>query len=260
MNPRDSTLLVVGATGSIGQHVVREALAQGYAVRALVRNRARAQRLLPPGIDIVIGDLTSPITLGEPVADVDAIVFTHGSHGGRDDAESIDYAGVRNILTALDGRRVRIALMTSIGVTEHDGAYNRSTRAHDWKRRSERLVRASGNDYTIVRPGWFDYNTPGERQIVMLQGDTRRTGTPADGVIARDQIARVLVDSLRLADADHKTLELVAESGPAQDDLTAVFAALEPDIGIDGVDDSPTLPLDGEPDSVLKDLTAQRRN
>jgi uncharacterized protein YbjT (DUF2867 family) len=56
---------------------------------------------------------------------------------------------VRNILTVLAGRPVRIALMTAIGVTAPADYY-------DWNRRSERLVRASGNPYTIVRPGWFD--------------------------------------------------------------------------------------------------------
>jgi uncharacterized protein YbjT (DUF2867 family) len=44
----------------------------------------------------------------------------------------------------------RIALMSSIGVTNRTGAYNRATEAHDWKRRSERLVRATGHPYTIV--------------------------------------------------------------------------------------------------------------
>ncbi|WP_330996549.1 NAD(P)H-binding protein [Burkholderia diffusa] len=43
-----------------------------------------------------------------------------------------------------------------MGVIGRTGSYNRRTEAHDWKRRSERLVRASGNAYTIVRPGWFD--------------------------------------------------------------------------------------------------------
>jgi uncharacterized protein YbjT (DUF2867 family) len=47
----------------------------------------------------------------------------------------------------------------AIGVTNRDGNYNRQAEAHDWKRRGERLVRASGLPYTIVRPGWFDYNT-----------------------------------------------------------------------------------------------------
>lgn len=43
-----ATLLVVGATGSIGRLVVAEALRQGYAVRALVRDEAKARRVLAP--------------------------------------------------------------------------------------------------------------------------------------------------------------------------------------------------------------------
>jgi hypothetical protein len=42
--------------------------------------------------------------------------------------------------------------MTSIGVTDRIGNYNRTTEAHDWKRRSERLVRASGLPYTVACP------------------------------------------------------------------------------------------------------------
>ena len=48
------------------------------------------------------------------LAAIDAIVFTHGSDGaGKAGSESVDYGGVRNILTALGSRKVRIALMTS---------------------------------------------------------------------------------------------------------------------------------------------------
>jgi dTDP-4-dehydrorhamnose reductase len=47
---------------------------------------------------------------------------------------------------------------------------------------SERLVGASSNPYTIVRTGWFDYNQPDQRKIVMLQGDKRQSGSPKDGL------------------------------------------------------------------------------
>src|SRR5271166_1412976 len=152
------TILAVGATGSIGSLVVEEAIRQGRAVRALVRSASKARQLSRKA-ETVIGDLARPETLSAAVTGVDAIVFTHGSDGaGKAASESVDYGGVRNILAALGSRKVRIALMTSIGVTNRDSSYNRSTEAHDWKRRSERLVRASGLPYTIVRPGWFDYN------------------------------------------------------------------------------------------------------
>jgi uncharacterized protein YbjT (DUF2867 family) len=115
---------------------------------------------------------------------------------GKAGAEAVDYGGVRNVLGALGSRNVRIALMTAIGVTDRTGSYNRTTQAHDWKRRSERLVRASGLPYTIVRPGWFDYNAPDQQRLVLLQGDRRHAGDSSDGVIARRQIAEVLVRSL----------------------------------------------------------------
>ena len=135
---------------------------------------------------LVVGDLTRPDTLAAAVDRVDAIVFTHGSDGGgKTGAERVDYGGVRHVLAALGGRSVRIALMTAIGVTNREGDYNRRTQAHDWKRRSERLVRTSGLPYTIVRPGWFDYNASGEHRLVLLQGDRRHAGDSSDGVIAR---------------------------------------------------------------------------
>ncbi|MEI3463870.1 NAD(P)H-binding protein [Bifidobacterium angulatum] len=124
------------------------------------------------------------------------MVFTMGAHDGPCMVEKVDYGAVRNTLLALDGRKVRIALMTAIGVTYMDTDYNRVSQAHDWKRRSERLVRASGNEYTIVRPGWFDYNDPDQQRLVFLQGDTHRHASPEDGVVSRKQIAQVLVSAL----------------------------------------------------------------
>ena len=243
-----STVLVVGATGSIGVHVVRDALTRGHHVRALVRDAARAVRI-PHGAEIVVGDLTGADTLADAVDGIDAVVFVHGSHGGRGVAEKVDYGAVANVLTALDRRPVRIALMTAVGTTD------RASEGHDWKRRAERLVRASGNRYTVVRPGWFDYNEPNERRIVFRQGDLCSTASPADGVIARDQIARVLLDSLQIDAADHRTLELVAEQGTGQDDLTPEFEELVRDAGIDGALDTPNMPLAEEPATVRDDLS-----
>ena len=254
------TILVVGATGSIGRLVVEEAIRQGHAVRALVRSKDKARRL-PAQARLCFGDVAHPETLREAVDGVDGIVSTLGSDGmGKVGAENVDYGGVRNVLAALGSQKPRIALMTAIGVTERLGRYNLSTEAHDWKRRAERLVRASGLAYTIVRPGWFDYNKPNQHRLVFLQGDRRHAGDPTDGVIARRQIAEVLVHSLTSAAALRKTLELVAETGKAQDDLDAVFAPLQadPEDALDGVMDLPNQPLDREPRRVIDALNAMR--
>jgi uncharacterized protein YbjT (DUF2867 family) len=253
-------LLVVGATGSIGGLVVEEALRQGHTVRALVRNTSKARQLAHEA-ETVIGDLTRPETLPAAVEGIDAIVFTHGSDGGgRADSESVDYGGVRNILAALGSRRVRISLMTSIGVTNRESSYNRSSEAHDWKRRSERLVRASGLPYTIVRPGWFDYNRPDESKLVLLQGDKRHSGTSKDGAIARRQLAAVLVRSLTSGEAVRKTFELVSVKGAMQDDLNPLFAALDADPAgvLDAVHDTANMPFEDEPKHVREELGSMR--
>jgi uncharacterized protein YbjT (DUF2867 family) len=256
MNNLRLTLLVVGATGSIGRLVVEEAVRKGHAVRALARDAPKARRLFPD-VEVVVGDLTRPDTLTAAVDRVDAIVFTHGSDGGdKAGAERVDYGGVRSVLAALGSRSVRIALMTAIGVTNREGDYNRRTQAHDWKRRGERLVRASGLPYTIVRPGWFDYNKSGEQRLVLLQGDRRHAGDSSDGVIARRQLAEVLVASLTSDGALRKSFELVATQGPPQHDLDAEFARLEADPPgtLDAVHDLPNMPLQDEPDGVRHDL------
>jgi len=252
------TVLVVGSTGSIGHLVVEEAVRQGYAVRALVRTPSKARKF-PAQVEVISGDVTRPETLTAAVEGADAIVFTLGSDGkGKVGAESVDYGGVRNILHPLGSQKPRIALMTSIGVTNRESSYNRSTEAHDWKRRSERLVRASGLPYTIVRPGWFDYNRPDEHQLVLLQGDTRHAGDPSDGVIARSQIAEILVHSLGSDLALRKTFELLATKGPASKDLDALLEVLDADLqgALDGAHDVPNMPLDNEPRHVRDDLNA----
>jgi hypothetical protein len=180
-------------------------------------------------------------------------VFTLGSDGaGKVGAERVDYGGVRNVLRALGSRKARIALMTSIGVTNRTGADNRPTEAHDWKRRSERLVRASGFPYTIVRPGWSDYNGADEHRLVLLQGDTRQAGNPSDGAVARGQIADVLVRSLTSRQALRKTFEIIATTGLAPEDFDALFAPLEgdPPGRLDGVHDTANMSLEDEPQRV----------
>ncbi|MGK5677880.1 NAD(P)H-binding protein [Actinoplanes sp. URMC 104] len=140
--------------------------------------------------------------------------------------------------------------MTTVGVTKH-------TPGRDWKRRGERLVRASGLPYTIVRPGWFDYHAPGRLRLVMKQGDRNWAGDPSDGVVSRRQIAEVLVASLTSAAAAGKTFELAAQQGPPTSDLDPLFDGLQPDQpdSLDAVLDVDNMPLDAEPATVREQLT-----
>lgn len=249
-NATPRRVLIIGATGRTGRLVVTAAARQGLQVRAFARDLERARQILPE-VDVVQGDLEEPATLTAAVQEVDAIVFAHGpdSDGRSDSFQRVDYGGVANTLRALDGRRPRMALMTSINVTRRDSAYRDLL---DWKRRSERLVRLSGAPYTIVRPGWFDPGA-GER-LVIEQGDA------GSGAVSRERLADVLIRSLLTDTAVGKTFELYAAAGAPTADWEGLFAAAEPDVAgaLDGVKDQDNLPLDKERALVQDDLAQFR--
>ena len=79
--------------------------------------------------------------------------------------------------------------------------------------------------------------------------------------MSRRQIAQVLVHSLGSEAALNKTLELVAERGPASGDLDRLFGALRADRpgALDAVLDEPNMPLAAEPARVQADLEAEIR-
>ena len=101
-----------------------------------------------------------------------------------------------------------------------------------------------------------------EHQLVLLQGDTRQAGNSSDGVIARRQIAEVLVHSLTSDHALRKTFELIATTGPAPVDFDSLFGSLDadPQDALDGVRDAVNQPLEDEPDRVRRDLDAVLAN
>jgi uncharacterized protein YbjT (DUF2867 family) len=110
--------------------------------------------------------------------------------------------------------------------------------------------------YTIVRPGWFDYNKPNQQRLLLLQGDRRQSGTPRDGVVARQQLAQVLVHALRSHQALNKTFELVAEAGSQTLDFDGLFATADQDLerAWDAVHDDANMPFDREPESVKAEI------
>ena len=79
-------VLVTGATGFVGAHVARELDARGHAVRAFVRDPARAEAVKAHLTELVRGDLADPETLAVACGGVDAVVHVAGlTKAARDD-------------------------------------------------------------------------------------------------------------------------------------------------------------------------------
>ncbi|MFB1485295.1 SDR family NAD(P)-dependent oxidoreductase [Corallococcus sp. RDP092CA] len=110
-------VLVTGATGLIGNAIAHRLVKQGASVRALVRDLARAAKLLPPSVTLVQGDVTSPGTLPAAMHDVELVFHAAGmpEQWHRDDSifDRVNRQGSVNVLSAAHAARVRRVVYTS---------------------------------------------------------------------------------------------------------------------------------------------------
>lgn len=140
------TVAVTGGTGFVGRAVLEEAAARGLALRALTR---RAQDPAP-GLEWVRGDLGDTDALARLVRGAQAVLHIAGVVNAADPAEFIEgnVQGTRRLVEAAQAAGVtRFVLVSSIAAREPDlSQYGHS------KREGERIVEASGLDWTIIRP------------------------------------------------------------------------------------------------------------
>src|SRR5690606_2768624 len=144
-------ILVTGATGFIGRHLVSCLMARGYHVRCLL-TAAQAQNLpwgTPP--EIITGSVLDEEALFRAVTGAHVVIHLANAQwwGRKRDLERIELVGTRNLITAARAARVgRIIAVSHLGASP-SAAYP-LLRA---KGQVEEAIRASGLAYTILRSG-----------------------------------------------------------------------------------------------------------
>ncbi|WP_084103203.1 NAD(P)H-binding protein [Demequina sp. NBRC 110056] len=247
-------VVVIGATGSVGRVVVPALTAAGHHVVAYVRDPARASALLGE-VTVAVGDLDDQPALAAAVGGADAVVMVHGAAGSTP-PEEVDYGAVPAVLRAVGAARPHVVLMTSMAVTHASGSWRE---AMHWKRRGERLLRASGLPATVIRPGWFDLEPEGHRAVALEQGD--RTPVDSRRPVARAQIADAVVASLACPAVVGVTFELFAAPGEPERDWCARLAGLVRDEpgSLDAALDPREPALADEPARLRRDMEDLRR-
>jgi uncharacterized protein YbjT (DUF2867 family) len=138
-------ILVTGATGLNGQELLRRLSAQGNAVRALVRNPAKAEAIAAlPHVEIVQGDMAHPETLAASLRGVDRAMLISSSDPMMLDVQT-------NFIDAAKKAGVKHIVKLSGIMPELDSAF-RFARMHG---EIEKRLEASGMAFTHLRAGEF---------------------------------------------------------------------------------------------------------
>jgi uncharacterized protein YbjT (DUF2867 family) len=147
-------LLITGATGYIGRHLVQRLVSEGERPRCLVRDPQRAATILPASkVDFVHGDTTQPALLEAAVQGVDTIIHTAFITADRKALSSNFYAetnvhGTSNLIAAAKKAGVtRIIELSGLGTKpDKPGSYM------EGRYLAEKMLIDSGLAWTIIQP------------------------------------------------------------------------------------------------------------
>jgi len=158
-------ILVVGANGGIGRQAVEQALAAGHKTTAMVRNPA-SLTITHPLLQIVQGDVMQPSTFERYMDRQDAVISALGVKGGpfNDKPTTLYSEGNAHLIEVMKKKGVERAFFISASAIETSPVlpfYARwATKVLQKLLRHmyadqlemERLVKAAGIEYTIIRP------------------------------------------------------------------------------------------------------------
>jgi uncharacterized protein YbjT (DUF2867 family) len=204
--------LVVGATGQTGQRIVKELVERNISVRAMVRDLAKGQQLLPKEVELVVGDVLDKKTIEKAIVDCTVLFCATGATPSFDFTApfQVDYQGTKNLVDVAKAKGIeQFVFVSSLCVSKILHPLNLFWLILYWKKQAEEYLQNSGLNYTIVRPGGLK-NENNADAIVMSSADTL-----FEGSIARVKVALVCVEALYRESASKKIVEIIAnESAP----------------------------------------------
>src|ERR1700688_1554247 len=204
-------ILVTGATGLNGKELLRLLSARGVAVRALVRNPAKAEAIAAlPHVEIVQGDMARPETLAAGLRGVDRAMLISSSDPMMLDVQS-------NFIDAAKKAGVRHVVKLSGIMPELDSAF-RFARMHG---EIEKRLEASGLAFTHLRAG--EFMTTYFRQVPMIAAKSAIFLPMADARIASIDVAEIAATVLTGSGHEGKTYPL---TGPQALTMTEVAEKL----------------------------------
>lgn len=193
-------LLILGATGATGRHIVSQAVEGGYDVTALVRSSEKAAGLT--GARLIIGDARDEATLRQSLEGRDAVISALGTPASPFREVTFLSEATSALINAMKAEKVsRLVAITGIGAGDSVGHGGfvfdllifplLLRKVYADKNRQEAIIRSSKLDWTIVRPSILN-NKLGRKTIRALTDLSHFHG----GSIAREDVARFMLNEV----------------------------------------------------------------
>jgi len=140
-------ILLTGVTGKTGGETAKQLLQKGARLRALVRNEAKAEELRAAGVELVVGDVSDADTVRRALQGAEKAFLTlpNGQRQLEQEKQFTDLAVAAGLK--------HLVKMSSMEAVAH--AKTPIPRGH-WA--AEEYIRASGLDWTMVKPNFFMQN------------------------------------------------------------------------------------------------------
>ena len=225
-------IAITGGTGLVGGHLATTLSAAGHEVVVIARGADRrplAQSVIGlPGVTRVSAGIDDVSALEASFRGCEGVAHCAGINRelGTQTYEAVHVAGTRNVVAAAEAAGVkRLALVSFLRARPGSGS-----RYHETKWESEEIVRVSGLEWTVTKPGMMfgrgdhlvDHLSRAMRTFPVYVGVGKRQVRP----LAVEDVSRVLMSALVDQTLTRKTVALM---GPTQiyfDDIARLVASI----------------------------------
>ena len=207
------TILLAGAHGAVGQHILKQLSQAGHTVRAMIRDEDQSDLIRSLGGEPLVSDLTGDVS--QAPEGCDAVIFAAGSGG--EAVEDVDRDGAIALIDATVASGVsRFVMLSSIGADAPEDA----DQLQDYlraKHKADEYLKGTSLTYTILRPTTL---TNGAATGTIHVAPSIDRDGPMEN--AREDVAAALVATLTISETERAIIEMTSGDTPIREALASL--------------------------------------